>query len=566
MRPAGYVVQAKAATGTDGVRLGWFIIMNMLAAAVLLVTLLYAAHAVPVAHAPQDPPLGLPVAVVDLRSQEGARLVHGQWRVREAGITDIDFRGPGPDLKASGAPLRTHDLVPKAGAADFDDSGWESIAAETLDTRRSSGRLSFEWYRTTLTIPERVGDLPTQGLLAAVEIVIDDYAEIWVDGKLPLVLGQAGGPLVKGFNAPNRVILTRRATPGQTFHLAILGINGPLSNPPHNFIWVRSATLDFYKPYDESPAVGRILRQEAGLDAIAPTGTRIEKLADGFQFTEGPVWVRDGGYLLFSDPNANTIYRYDPDGNVSIFRVKSGYSGIDIGRYHQPGSNGLALDKEGHLTINQHGNRRVVRLEKNGQLTVLADRFNGKRLNSPNDLVYKSDGSLYITDPPFGLPKAFSDPQKEIPYSGVYRVKDGQVSLQAKDLRGPNGIAFSPDEKYLYVSNWDPAKKVIMRYPVKADGALGPGRVFYDMANTPGAPVEDALDGIKIDQAGNLYAVGPLGIWILSQEGKFLGRIELPEHVANCAWGDEDGRSLYITASTGLYRVRLSIAGASRVP
>src|SRR5436853_5620990 len=178
------------------------------------------------------------------------------------------------------------------------------------------------------------------------------------------------------------------------------------------------------------------------------------------------------GYLLFSDPNNNLIYRWTQDGQLSVFMTKSGYRGFDIGEYNQPGSNGLTLDKQGRLTINQHGNRRVVRMEKNGQLTVLADHYEGKRLNSPNDLVYKSDGALYFTDPPFGLPKFFDDPRKELPYSGVFAWKDGELRLVATDLSGPNGIAFSPDERFLYVTDWDPARKVVTRYPVRPDGSL----------------------------------------------------------------------------------------------
>jgi gluconolactonase len=233
---------------------------------------------------------------------------------------------------------------------------------------------------------------------------------------------------------------------------------------------------------------------------------------------------------------------------------------VDIGDYHQPGSNGLALDSAGRVTIDQHGNRRVIRVERTGAVTVVADRYQGKRLNSPNDLVYKSDGAVYFTDPPFGLPKAFSDPGKELPFSGVYRAKDGEVTLLTRDLSGPNGIAFSPDEKTLYVDNWDPRHKVIMAYDVQPDGSLARGRVFYDLTRTE--PGEDCWDGIKVDQLGNVYAAGPRGIYVLSPAGKLLGRITPPEHVANMAWGDADGRTMYIAASTGLYRVRLEVAGA----
>ncbi len=199
-----------------------------------------------------------------------------------------------------------------------------------------------------------------------------------------------------------------------------------------------------------------------------------------------------------------------------------------------------------------------MRIEKTGFVTLLADSFEGKRLNSPNDLVYKSDGSLYFTDPPFGLPMFFNDPRKRLPYSGIFRWRDGQLSLQAKDLSGPNGIAFSPDEKFLYVGNWDEEKKVVMRYPVQDDGLLGPGMVFFDMTSSPG---EEALDGIKVDELGNLYVSGPGGLWVLSSSGAHLATIHAPEHPHNLAWGDDDGRALYLAAQTGIYRLPLKVSG-----
>jgi len=235
---------------------------------------------------------------------------------------------------------------------------------------------------------------------------------------------------------------------------------------------------------------------------------------------------------------------------------------MDIADYGQPGSNGLAIDREGRLTILEHGNRRVTRLERNGTLTILADRYDGKRLNSPNDLVYKSDGALYFTDPPFGLPKAFDDPRKELPYSGVFRLADGQLTLVARDLTGPNGIAFSPDERYLYVTNWDTARKVVMRYELAADGSLVNGRVFFDMT---GAPGDEALDGLKVDRAGNLFVSGPGGVWVLSADGRHLGTIRAPELPANMAWGDADGRTLYFTARTGIYRMRVTTGNIEAV-
>ena len=503
---------------------------------------------------------GRPDAIVDLRTAAGVRLVKGQWRYQDTEIVAADFNAPGPDLKPSGAPIKTFDYTPKAGAASFDDSQWEAIEPASLEHRRSTGKLCFNWYRTSITIPESVGSFDTAGATVVFEVVVDDYAEIWVDGRLPRVLGQTGGALVKGFNAPNRVVLTNNARPGQTIQLAIFGANGPLSDLPSNFIWIRSATLDFFKPGatagPQTPAI--VTRLDPRIDRIVPHDATIEKLAEGFLFTEGPVWVPDG-FLLFSDPNNNTIYRWSDDDGLSVFRTKSGYTGEDIAEYGQPGSNGLALDKDGRLTINEHGNRRVTRLEKNGSLTVLADRYQGQRLNSPNDLVYKSDGSLYFTDPPFGLPRFFDDPRKETPFSGVYRLAEGRLTLLNTDVTGPNGLAFSPDERYFYVGNWDEKKKVVTRYDVRADGTLANGVVFFDMTSAPG---EDAIDGLKVDRDGNVYVSGPNGIWILSPAGEHLGTIAGPEHAHNFAWGGADGRTLYMTAQSGLYRVRLGIAGA----
>lgn len=508
-----------------------------------------------------------PDATIDLRTPEGVALVGANWRYHDTTIQPIDHRSVGPDLKASGEPNRTFDFTPDARAADFNDRDWEIVPATSLEARRGNGRLSFNWYRLKVTVPDQVGGFDTRGSTVAFEIVVDDYAEVWVNGQASWVLGQSGGAVAAGWNAPNRVVLTRDAEPGQQFQLAVLGINGPISAHPDTYIWIRGATLDFFAPgrLDRAREVAlKVDRKDAALDAVLPADAKLEKLADGFTFTEGPVWVPDaaqdeGGYLLFSDPNNNVIYRMTPQGEVSVYLTHSGYTGMDIGEYKQPGSNGLALDEQGRLTIAQHGNRRVVRLEKNGLTTVLADRFEGKRLNSPNDLVYRSDGALFFTDPPFGLPKAHDDPRREQPHFGVYSVKDSQVRLVAKDFTGPNGLAFSPDEKFLYVGNWDDRKKVVFRYPVNTDATLGKGELFHDLTATPG---EDAIDGVKVDQLGNVYVSGPGGLWVLSPDGKHLGTISGPEHPHNFAWGDADYRSLYLTAQTGIYRLRLNVAGS----
>jgi gluconolactonase len=540
--------------------------MNMNLRRIIFALLVSLICVLPDAHAQnwaaQAPPYGRPDATVDLRTVEGVQLVKGKWRYSDVKIVEVDSSGPGPDLKPSGDPNKTYDYTPHAGDANFDDSKWEVLHPTTLDGRRAGGKVCFNWYRITVTLPEKIAELLVAGSIISFEIVIDDYAEIWVDGKLPTVLGQSGGPVVKGWNAPNKVILTRNALPGQKFQIAIFGFNGPVSKSPMNFIWVKSATLDFYKPGHGTgiqAADTKIIRNDPALDALVTPDTKIEKLAGGFMFTEGPIWVRDGGYLLFSDPNNNLIYRWSEEDGVSVYRTHSGYTGMDIGQYGQPGSNGLTLDSQGRLTINEHGNRRVTRLEKNGQLTVLADRYHGKRLNSPNDLVYRSDGALYFTDPPFGLPKFFEDPRKELPYSGVFCLINGELKLVSKDLTGPNGLAFSPDEKYLYVDNWDEKRKVIMRYDVHRDGTLSNGQVFLDATMEPG---EDAWDGMKIDVKGNLYLSGPDGLWIVSPEGTHLGTIVGPEHPHNLAWGGEDHKTLYLAAQTGLYRLTVNNPGA----
>lgn len=514
----------------------------------------------------------LPDAVVDLRTTDGAARVSAQWRYCDTHIHEIDHKSVGPDLKASGPANRTFDFTPDARARNFDDSKWEVIPADSLEQRRGSGRLSLNWYRLKVTLPEKIGGLATRGATVVFEIVVDDYAEVSVDGKLPFVLGQNGGGVAAGWNTANRVVLTRDAQPGQQIQIAVLGINGPISTHPDTYIWLRGATLDFYKPGKLSKAREvkfELDKKDTAVDAIVPASAKLEKLADGFAFTEGPVWIDGGnpaiapasdeGFLLFSDPNNNTIYRMTPDGEVSVYLTKSGYTGENIGEYRQPGSNGLTTDSQGRLTICQHGNRRVVRIEKNGSTTVLADKFNGKRLNSPNDLVYRSDDTLFFTDPPFGLPKFADDPRREQPHFGVYSVKDGKVQLVSTDFDGPNGLAFSPDEEFLYVGTWNTKKTVVNRYPVNKDATLGKGELFFDLT-TPGA--EDAIDGIKVDRAGNVFVSGPGGLWIFSPSGKHLGTLRGPEHPHNLTWGEADRQTLYLTAQTGIYRIRLNNPGA----
>ena len=504
-----------------------------------------------------------PDAVIDLATKEGLETLKGEWRYSDTRIVEVDFKAAGPDGQPGDMPTKTYDFTPHAGGADFDDANWEILDATTLDKRRSAGRLAFNWYRIKITVPERIGKFNTVGSTLIFTTSVDDYAEIWVDGELPRAAGQSGGSVVKGWNAENRLIVGRDVKPGQKIQLAIFGINGPVSNPPTNYIYMRYAKLEFHKvpvgPIAMTPQEVNVevVRIDPAIDTIVPPNPKIFKLAEGFQFTEGPIWMKSGD-VLFSDPNANKIYKYAANGTLSVFKNNSGYSGKDIAEYFQPGSNGLTLDPDGRLTINEHGNRRIARLEKDGKLTVLADRFQGRRLNSPNDLVYRSDGTLFFSDPPFGLPKSYDDPHKELPYSGVFALHQGQLKLVSTDLKGPNGIAFSPDEKYLYVGNWNPERKIVMRYEVNPDATLSGGKVFFDMTSAPG---EDAIDGIKVDQQGNLYISGPGGLWVLSPAGKHLGTIKAPKHPHNLAWGGENGKTLYLTAQSALYQMPLNIPG-----
>ena len=510
-------------------------------------------------------PTAEPAASVDLASDAGTALVHGVWRYADAKVIEAKFRAPDADGQPTGAEVITNDIVPHAGVTDFDDSKWEVIAPTSLSARRGNGLVSFNWYRIAITVPSQIGAFDPKGSTVWFETRMDDYAEVWVDGELGRAFGQQGGSVVAGWNAPNRLLIGRNLKPGQRIQLAIFGMNGPISDSPTNYIFVREAKLEFFRGSEAPVAVGpyevnvRVERSDPAINAIVPPNAKLFKVAEGFLFTEGPVWVRDRDLLLFSDPNHNTIYQYTQSGKLSVFRDKSGYDAADIADYLQPGSNGLTLDQQGRLTIDEQGRHRVTRLERDGTLTVLADSYEGKRLNSPNDLVYKSDGSLYFTDPPFGLPKFFDDPRKELPYSGVFRWKDGRLQLLTAELKGPNGIVFSPDEKYLYVSNWDPAAKTVTRYPVRRDGTIGRGEILIDL--TPQIPGEEALDGMKADIKGNLYLSAPGGVWIFDASGKHLGTVTAPHPVHNFAWGGKDGRTLYLCARSALYRIDLLIAG-----
>jgi gluconolactonase len=304
-----------------------------------------------------------------------------------------------------------------------------------------------------------------------------------------------------------------------------------------------------------------VVRTDPRLDTLVPPGAAIEKIADGFAWLEGPLWDARAKGLFFSDIPANAIYLWRPHAVPVRVLQPSGYTGKEPFAGREPGSNGLAFDAEGRLVFCAHGDRAIVRIEHDGRRTVLASRFEARRLNSPNDLVFAPAGDLYFTDPPFGLPLGFDDPGKELPYSGLYRLSpDGRLTLLTKSLGAPNGLAFSPDGRTLYVSNADAARAVWMAFPVRADGTLEAGRVFFD-ATAWARPGTGNPDGLKVDARGNLFAAGPGGVHVFAPTGAHLGRLAFDVPVSNVAFG-EDGRSLFVTASTAVWRVRLSTRGA----
>jgi gluconolactonase len=308
--------------------------------------------------------------------------------------------------------------------------------------------------------------------------------------------------------------------------------------------------------------LGSIERLDPGLDSLLAADAKLEVLADGFTWTEGPLWVGDAstGHLLFSDIPRNSIFKWTRKTGIELFMSPSGYTGVT---YYglEPGSNGLLLDASRNLVCCEHGDRRVSVLTPGGGKMTLADRYKGKRLNSPNDGALKSNGDIYFTDPPYGLPARENDPRRELDHFGVYRIakSDGSLTLLTTELQRPNGIGFSPDEKTLYVAQSDPKRAIWMAFPVKEDGTLGPGKVFYDATESvgkmPGLP-----DGLSVDEKGNLWASGPGGIWIFSPEAKLLGRINTGERTSNCGFG-EDGRTLFVTADSFLCRIETKSKG-----
>jgi gluconolactonase len=313
--------------------------------------------------------------------------------------------------------------------------------------------------------------------------------------------------------------------------------------------------------------LGKIERLDPTFDDLIGRDAKLEVLVKGHVWTEGPVWVpRDGGFVLFSDIPRNRVYKWQQGKGESVFMEPSGGTGKDAAKLKEPGSNGLLLDPDGRLVLMEHGDRRVSRLDKwdGKDKTTLAHRYMDKRLNSPNDGVFKSNGDLYFTDPPYGRTikgKEDEFPDRDLDFCGVYRLsKDGKLTLLTKEMSRPNGIAFSPDEKTLYVANSDPEKAIWMAFPVKDDGTLGEGKVFYDVTKWVGKDKPGLPDGMKVDAKGNLFATGPGGVLVFTPEGKHLGTIATGVPTANCNWGN-DGTVLYVTADKALTRIQTKTKG-----
>lgn len=462
-------------------------------------------------------PFGDPVAVVDLMNVAAADSVSVAWHFVDASIIEIDSNDPGPDLRPTGPAVRSHDVSPRPRTPGWDDAAWTPVDPPSLSVRRGHGHFALGWFRTSITLPARIGETDTRGTTVVFEIVADDYSEVWVDGRLSASPGDAGGGPVSGFNAPNRVVLTRSAEPGHTYDIAVLAMNAPLSVSPPNFLWVRSAVLDVYRP-------------------ATTDRTEVERIATGFSALAGMVWT--GSALLFCDARANTIHRYDPrEERIGVWRSHSGYAGADIGRYSEPGASALAVDANERVLITELGNRRLVRIERTAATTVLADRFEDAPLEGLRDVVLDAHETVWTAGS-----------------RGVLRVAaDGTVALVSHELIAPTALAISADGGALFVADGAPDHAVVLRHPILPDGSLGPSTVALDLRSTTR---EEALRDLLLDARGNLYVAGASGVTIAS-EGRVLRAIPVDEPVLGLAWG-EDAGTLFIAGRTSLYRATVA--------
>ena len=497
------------------------------------------------------------------RPTTGAALVGGQWRYADARVEEIDFverragrAGPARPRRRAEPHLRRR--APRRGARLRRlRLARRSPPAETHAPPRRRPRV-------LQLVPHR-GDDPRAGRRLRPHRLRPSCSRSSSTttprcGSTASCRSRWATPAARSSAASTRPTAScspRDARPGERFTIAVFGINGPISASPRNYIWMRTATLDFY-------AADRAAAAEPAELEVAPTrgSTRssrrarvLERVAGGFEFTEGPLWSPDGA-LLFSSPNTNVIYRLDPTaGRVTVFRSKSGYAGVDIGRYHQPGSNGLTFDPQGRLTMCQHGNRRVLRVNPHGDTTVLADRYDGRRLNSPNDLVYRSDGTLYFTDPPFGLPDGVRRPgegaavQRRLRASATATCRSSPTSCA-----GPTASPSRPTSATCTSATGTPTRKVVMRYDARRRGRLRRGPLRHDRRARRGR--DRRHQGRP--RAATSTSAAPAASGSSRPTASSSALLELPEAPHNLAWGDADGRALYVTALTSIYRLRLA--------
>jgi gluconolactonase len=300
---------------------------------------------------------------------------------------------------------------------------------------------------------------------------------------------------------------------------------------------------------------------DPALDALIAPGTKVEKLAEGFTWSEGPTWYQSS--VVFSDVPENIVYQWKPGATKAEVFIKPSGMTVPTPGFKEQGSNGLTVDAKGNLVLCQHGDRRISRWV-GGKFEPIVTSYESKRFNSPNDLAFRKNGDLYFTDPPYGLEGLNKSPIKELTWNGVYRVDpEGNVTVLTKELTFPNGIAFSPDEKILYLAVSDPQHTNIMAFDVQADGTIANGREFFDAEPLRKKGLKGACDGMKVDARGNLFATGPGGVLIISPTGKHLGTVLTNQATGNCCWGGADGSELYITADMYLARVKTTTKGAT---
>ena len=530
---------------------------------ILVLSMLAASLAV----ADPETPIGSPLATIDLATPQGVSLVKGTWRYADAKVIETDFKAAGPDKQPTGPAVKTYDIEPHAGGRDFDDSRWTAIDPTTLDARRGNGRLAFNWYRIRVTVPERIGGFDPTGSTAVFETSVDDYAEVWVDGELARAAGQSGGSVVKGWNAANRLVVGRNVKPGQTIQLAVFGANGPLSNPPTNYIWLRYAKLEFHPGQREPYAVRP---QEVNVDVLrldpAHRSHRAAEPEDLQARGRVPVHRRSGvGAGCAGRPSA--LLGSEREHHLPLHRrpASSRCSGTRAGTGRRHRGIQAAGFQRAHARPPGTAHDRPARQPARGAPRAGRPRDRARRPLRGQAAQQPERPRLqvrrYASTSPIRRSACRSSATtrgRSCRSAASIGSRAGASTLVAKDLAGPNGIAFSPDEKFLYVGNWDEQRKVVMRYPVRADDTIGPGEVFFDMTSATG---EDAIDGIKVDVEGNLYVSGPGGLWILSPQGRHLGTVIAPKHPHNLAWGDDDGKTLYLAAQSGLYRMRLNVPG-----